>query len=135
MNGCKFPWEHLSAVGALPNLEVLKLRHNACQGNEWEPNEEQFKELKLLELEDLDLVHWRTGDEAHFPRLKHLTIKSCDQLREIPPGIGDIMTLEKIELVNCHPRIVTSAVEIREEQESFGNSDLVVSVYNMELRR
>ncbi|KAL0356053.1 UNVERIFIED_CONTAM: putative late blight resistance proteinR1B-14 [Sesamum radiatum] len=41
--GCGIPWSSMTIVGALPNLEVLKLRKNACQGTEWEPVEEIFQ--------------------------------------------------------------------------------------------
>ncbi|KAL0356054.1 UNVERIFIED_CONTAM: putative late blight resistance proteinR1A-3 [Sesamum radiatum] len=64
--GCGIPWSSMTIVGALPNLEVLKLRKNACQGNEWEPVEEQFCQLKHLLLEEVDLVRWE-ANETHFP--------------------------------------------------------------------
>ncbi|XP_011071841.1 putative late blight resistance protein homolog R1A-10 [Sesamum indicum] len=131
LSGCGLPWETMTIVGSLPNLEVLKLKKDACRGQEWEPVEEQFCRLKYLLLEELDLVQWRTN-EAHFPCLQSLIIRSCFRLREIPSAIGDITTLQMIELVDCHPSAVTSAKQIQEEQESMANEDLKVCI---ELKR
>ncbi|KAL2225520.1 UNVERIFIED_CONTAM: putative late blight resistance protein R1A-10 [Sesamum indicum] len=129
--GCGIPWSSMTIVGALPNLEVLKLRKNACQGVEWEPVEEQFCQLKHLLLEEVDLVQW-VANETHFPCLQRLVIRSCYKLKEIPSGIGEIPTLELIELVDCHHSAVTSAEKIQEEQEGLGNEELKVHI---DLRR
>ncbi|KAK4394649.1 putative late blight resistance proteinR1A-10 [Sesamum angolense] len=127
LSGCGLPWGSMTIIGSLPNLEVLKLKKDACRGQEWEPVEEQFCQLKYLLLEELDLVQWRTS-ETHFPCLQSLIIRSCFRLREIPSAIGDITTLEMIELVDCHPSAVTSAKQIQEEQESMANDDLKVCI-------
>ncbi|KAL0342835.1 UNVERIFIED_CONTAM: putative late blight resistance proteinR1B-16 [Sesamum calycinum] len=129
--GCGIPWSCMTIVGALPNLEVLKLRKNACQGIKWEPVDGQFCQLKHLLLEEVDLVVWG-ANEAHFPRLQRLIIRSCYKLKEIPSGIGEIPTLELIELVDCHHSAVTSAEQIQEEQEGMGNEELRVRI---DLRR
>ncbi|XP_020548010.1 putative late blight resistance protein homolog R1B-14 [Sesamum indicum] len=131
LSGCGLPWERMTIVGLLPCLEVLKLKKDACRGQEWETVEEQFCRLKYLLLEELDLVQWRTK-EAPFPRLQSLIIRSCFRLREIPSAIGDITTLQMIELVDCHPSAVTWAKQIQEEQESMANEDLKVCI---ELKR
>ncbi|KAL0284406.1 UNVERIFIED_CONTAM: putative late blight resistance proteinR1A-10 [Sesamum angustifolium] len=123
--GCGIPWSCMTIVGALPNLEVLKLRKNACQGIKWEPVDGQFCQLKHLLLEEVDLVVWG-AEEAHFPLLQCLIIRSCYKLKEIPSGIGAIPTLELIELVDCHHSAVTSAEQIQEEQEAMGNEELRV---------
>ncbi|KAL0440904.1 UNVERIFIED_CONTAM: putative late blight resistance proteinR1B-16 [Sesamum radiatum] len=129
--GCGIPWSSMTIVGALPNLEVLKLRKHACQGIEWEPVEEQFRQLKHLLLEEVDLVRW-AANETHFPRLQRLIIRSCYRLKEIPSDLGEIQTLEIIELVDCHHSAVTSAEQIQEEQEGMGNEQLKVCI---DLRR
>ncbi|KAH6779934.1 hypothetical protein C2S52_011171 [Perilla frutescens var. hirtella] len=127
LSGSGIPWDNMMIVGALENLEVLKLRRNACRGTEWRPIEGQFCKLKYLLLEDVDLVVWEV-DGKHFPLLEHLVIRSCHDLNEIPSGIGEIPTLQMIELVNCNPSAVVSANELLEEQESMGNDDLKLHV-------
>lgn len=59
LSGCRIPWESMRIVGALPNLEVLKLRYDACQGRIWELVEGEFCELKILLIDDSDLEEWR----------------------------------------------------------------------------
>ncbi|KAL0417026.1 UNVERIFIED_CONTAM: hypothetical protein Slati_3534500 [Sesamum latifolium] len=103
--GCGIPWSSM----------------NACHGFKWEPVDGQFCELKHLLLEEVDIVQWEAND-AHFPRLQRLIIRSCYKLKEIPSDIGDITTLEMIELVDCHP----SAKKIQDEQEDKGNEDLKI---------
>ncbi|KAG8378922.1 hypothetical protein BUALT_Bualt07G0035000 [Buddleja alternifolia] len=122
LRGCKLPWESMTIVGALPNLEVLRLRRNACEGTTWEPVEGQFCKLKFLLLQEIDLVEW-VADETHFPRLQRLVIRCCYKLEEIPPGMGEITTLEIIELADSHPSAVDSAKQIQEERENMGNLD------------
>ncbi|KAL0425285.1 UNVERIFIED_CONTAM: putative late blight resistance proteinR1B-16 [Sesamum radiatum] len=50
LSGCTIPWRHMTVIGSLPNLEVLKLRDNAFIGREWEcsNSEEGFPRLKFL---------------------------------------------------------------------------------------
>ncbi|KAG8379229.1 hypothetical protein BUALT_Bualt07G0066800 [Buddleja alternifolia] len=125
--GCAIAWECMTIVGSLPNLQVLKLKRNACRGTEWKPLEDEFSQLRYLLLEDLDLVEW-IAEDTHFPHLQRLTIRSCFKLKEIPYGFGEIPTLEMIELVNCHDSAVSSAQEIEKEQHDIGNKDLQVVV-------
>ncbi|KAK4371260.1 hypothetical protein RND71_010735 [Anisodus tanguticus] len=61
-----------------------------------------FCRLKFLLLESRDLVHWRTMD-YHLPSLTYLVPKFCYQLKEIPCDIGDIPTLQIIELHSGGP--------------------------------
>lgn len=126
LNWLKLPWKNMSIIGCLPNLEVLKLR-GAAYGEEWNTAEGGFLKLKLLLLESLDLCHWE-AESSHFPRLEILIIRYCEELEEIPFGIGDIPTLKLIELYNCGEEANSSAEQIREGQRNLGNEDLQVRV-------
>ncbi|XP_057771557.1 putative late blight resistance protein homolog R1A-10 [Salvia miltiorrhiza] len=114
-----------TALCALPNLEVLKLHKCSFKSNETEEaNEEweiaegdEFSSLHFLQLNHTLLVRWR-ADETNFPRLRHLFIRSCWKLEEIPAGIGEIPTLQLIHLDNCSDSAVASAKQIQEEQQS-----------------
>ncbi|KAL3812761.1 hypothetical protein ACJIZ3_014029 [Penstemon smallii] len=125
LSGCTLPWDFLTFVGLLPNLEVLKLKDDAFVGSVWETNEEEFLRLKYLLIASSSLEHWKT-EETHFPRLRHLSLKSCSELKEIPSEIGNIPTLEIIELFECSASVVDSAHQIKEEQQSYGNDDFRV---------
>ncbi|KAL0421808.1 UNVERIFIED_CONTAM: putative late blight resistance proteinR1A-4 [Sesamum latifolium] len=125
LSGLRLPWRNLKIIGALPNLEVLKLRRNACQGPEWRPIEGEFCQLKFLLLEGLDVVQWR-ADYTHFPRLQNLIIRSCYRLKQIPSCFGDIYTLELIELVDCRITALISAKQIQREQKCLENYELEV---------
>lgn len=110
------PWESMSTIAVLPNLEVLKLKNYAFQGPEWEPSEEGFRHLKLLLIENTDLVHWKASSD-HFPLLQHLVLRSCKLLEEIPFEVGEIPTLQLIELHYCSESAEISAKEIQEQIE------------------
>ncbi|KAK4402391.1 putative late blight resistance proteinR1A-10 [Sesamum angolense] len=133
LRGLNLPWCNMTIIGTLPNLEVLKLLGSAFRGPEWGSIEGEFCQLKLLVLECLDIVQWR-ADDTHFPSLQNLIIRSCDQLEEIPSCIGDISTLQLIELVDCHPSAMTSAKQIQEDQQSLENNDLEVRLIRTEIR-
>ncbi|XP_073036688.1 putative late blight resistance protein homolog R1A-10 [Primulina eburnea] len=132
LGGVRIPWQELAIIGSLPNLEVLKLKDNACVGTEWEPNEDEFCQLKVLVLEGLELKHW-IAESDHFPSLQRLIIRWCYCLVEIPSGFGESMTLTTIGLDECDDSVWDSAHEIREIQLSYGNDDFqVINVYSAE---
>ncbi|KAL0341440.1 UNVERIFIED_CONTAM: putative late blight resistance proteinR1A-10 [Sesamum calycinum] len=126
---CRIPWKDMPVIGSLPNLEVLKLYHEAFQGPEWNPDEGQFLRLKVLCIHLTDLERWGAED-IHFPKLESLVLKTMFYLEEIPPGIGDIPTLRSIHLSDCTDSVVNSAKQIQKEQQSNGN-ELEVSVGNV----
>lgn len=64
-----------------------------------------------------------------FPNLQHLKLDECKQLEEIPIVIGDIYTLEMIEIRNCHQAVVQIARKIKKDQMNKGNGLLKVSIF------
>ncbi|XP_016541421.2 putative late blight resistance protein homolog R1B-16 [Capsicum annuum] len=121
------PWESMSSLCRLPNLEVLKLKNYAFTGPKWEHVEEGFVSLKLLLIEVSDLEEWSASND-HFPCLEHLVLKSCLRLNSIPHDMGDIPTLQIIEVENSSQSAAFSAKEIQEEQQSFCNDTLEVRI-------
>ncbi|KAG6406021.1 hypothetical protein SASPL_133617 [Salvia splendens] len=120
LSGLKLPWRHMKIVDSLPNLQVLKLREFACNGAEWETSEGGFCELRFLLISQSNLKVWVT-ESSHFPRLNCLVLLRCPNLSEIPQEIGEIATLQLIEMDNWNKHLVESAKQIQDEQESCGN--------------
>lgn len=108
------PWENMTPVTMLPELEVLKLKNHAFVGLEWEPSAEGFRCLKHLLIENHNLEHLEAS-RVHFPRLEHLALRSCRSLEEISFGIAEIPTLQLIELHYCGESAENSAKEIQEQ--------------------
>ncbi|KAL8466257.1 hypothetical protein ACS0TY_035389 [Phlomoides rotata] len=133
LSGNPLHWEDITTkIGPLPHLQVLKLEQNAAAGADWVTDEGKFRSLKFLLIHSCDdFVNWMT-DNTHFPRLEHLRLRFVDKLKEIPWGIGEIPTLESIELFGCSSSAVMSAKRILEEQEELGNEGLRL-VINSEL--
>ncbi|CAN4098485.1 unnamed protein product [Withania somnifera] len=124
-----FPWEDMANIVMLPNLEVLKIKHNGFVGDVWRLNDEEiFNQLKFLLISWTGLKHWVAGS-VNFPKMQHLFLKRCTNLEEIPQDFGEICTLESIEL-NDSISAAKSVKEIQEEQESMGNGCLSVLIYN-----
>ncbi|KAG8362589.1 hypothetical protein BUALT_BualtUnG0060200 [Buddleja alternifolia] len=112
-------FKDMTYVGSLPNLEVLEI-DDAFKGPEWNPIEGEFLRLKVLLIYYTDLACWR-AENSHFPILESLELNGVNSLEEIPPGIGEIVTLRSIHLDNCRECIVNSAKQILDEQQCIGN--------------
>ncbi|KZV46664.1 hypothetical protein F511_10829 [Dorcoceras hygrometricum] len=127
----EIPWEKMSMVGSLPNLEVLKLMKHSFVGEEWEPTEGEFLVLKYLEIESTDLREWRVESD-HFPCLERLIIRWCYKLKEVPSSVGDIPTLQSLTIRSCNAEAEDSVRNIEIEQRSLGNDVLQVQIYPSE---
>ncbi|XP_073121158.1 putative late blight resistance protein homolog R1A-3 [Henckelia pumila] len=127
ISGCSLPWEDMSIVGSLPNLELLRLWSDPRKRLTWCPIQGQFVRLKVLQIADIDLVHWR-ADNTHFPVLQHLILRHLN-LEEFPQDFGEHPTLGKIEVFYCSDSTKAWAEQIGEEQESFGNDGFRVEVH------
>ncbi|PHT37375.1 hypothetical protein CQW23_25075 [Capsicum baccatum] len=123
-----FPWEDISTLVKLPNLEELKLKDRAAIGYVWRLHDDDiFESLKLLFRKVL-LTNWVASSD-NFPSLKHLVLKKCDNLKEIPIDFGEICSLESIELHYCSTSAGDSARKIEQEQEDMGNNCLKVYIH------
>ncbi|KAL8487016.1 hypothetical protein ACS0TY_023640 [Phlomoides rotata] len=123
--GGQLPWKDMSIVGSLPNLQVLKLKNYACYGDAWETRDEEFPQLEFLLIEQSYLENWIT-ENLPLPRLKCLMLHDCPNLREIPECIGEIPTLQVIEVYIENESLVNSATQIQEDQLNYGNDALQV---------
>ncbi|KAK6141371.1 hypothetical protein DH2020_024888 [Rehmannia glutinosa] len=125
LSGFGYPWEEMSTISSLRNLEVLKLRCYAFRGPKWEVEDYGFRRLGFLLIEDTDLVHWAVGDDS-FRLLKCLSLKHCYKLEEIPQEFGESLT--RIEVVDCSLSAVTWAKQIKEHrmESVYGFGDVFV---------
>lgn len=122
----RLPWNDMMVVGSLPDLRVLKIKGRSCVGSTWETTQGQFPQLEFLLIEASDFENWIT-ESSHFPRLKRLLLDSCWCLNGIPSDIGEISTLELIEIKGeVKKSLVKSGEEIQNEQEDIGNNTLQV---------
>ncbi|XP_051136274.1 putative late blight resistance protein homolog R1B-14 [Andrographis paniculata] len=128
---CRMAWEDMSIVGSLPSLESLEINGD-LHGSEWLPIQGEFLRLKELVIEDNDLVYWG-AEAAHFPILQSLRLAGLSLLEEIPSGIGDILTLQSIQLDRCSESVFDSAKEIWEEQHEVGNEIRISVIDNLEV--
>ncbi|KAL0318445.1 UNVERIFIED_CONTAM: hypothetical protein Sangu_2000700 [Sesamum angustifolium] len=111
----------------LPNLKWFELQRDAFKGPEWDQIEGEFPRLKVLIIGECELKWWR-AENNHLANLKTLVLRFMHQLQEIPSVVGNIPTLDSINLVHCNSSLVNSAIQILEEQQSFGNDNLQVYV-------
>ncbi|KAJ9551666.1 hypothetical protein OSB04_015711 [Centaurea solstitialis] len=131
---CLLPWEYMSIIQLLPNLEVLKVCDSLREtgSHDWDACEQQFRQLKLLKLEWLDIEYWFASSTS-FPCLKQLLVSDCMELAEIPLEIGEIATLEHIEINDCSNSVVESVKRIQQEQQDEGNDELKITVNRKEV--
>lgn len=133
LSECTIPSKFMETLCSLPTLEVLKIRNCGFEAQpedeqEWEATEEEeFRSLQFLLLENLKLVRW-LADETNFPKLRNLVIRDCFALEEIPSGIGEIPTLEMIQVHGSSASAVASARRIQEKQRDDWNYGLEVRI-------
>ncbi|GFY89236.1 hypothetical protein Acr_06g0011760 [Actinidia rufa] len=119
-------WTEMSTLGkSLPNLEVLKLMQVACVGKCWKTSDGDFPQLKFLKLVAIPIEEWEVSSNP-FPRLQRLVLIRCCGLQSIPSEIGEVPTLQMIEVRDCNTCIANSAHKIKEEQLNIGNKWLQI---------
>ncbi|CAI9105452.1 OLC1v1004379C2 [Oldenlandia corymbosa var. corymbosa] len=126
-------WKYMSTLGELDNLEVLKLKEHAFQGQVWKTGRGGFLRLKHLHIGRTDLVSWEASRD-YFPELRSLELNCCDKLQAIPHGLADIPCLQSVILHCTNPLVASSARRLqvlRLEQANRGNrsNKFKLSVY------
>ncbi|KAL0409039.1 UNVERIFIED_CONTAM: putative late blight resistance proteinR1A-10 [Sesamum radiatum] len=127
-------WDHMSTLGMLPNLEVLKLKDYAFKGSRWEPLDGGFRLLRVLKIGRTDLIWWDASGH-HFPRLQHVVFRHCSSLEAIPPGLAEVSALQNMELHWPKPTAAHSARLIQRQklqmQQELGllNTAFKLSIY------
>ncbi|KAL2489996.1 putative disease resistance RPP13-like protein 3 [Forsythia ovata] len=132
LSGGHLEWKEISKLGKLPRLEILKLRRNCFSGHKWKTGDGEFCQLKFLKLSWMDLKQWIITSTRHFPNLERLVVDRCKYLEEIPAVIGDVPTLETIEVYWSSRSAVDSAKRIQEDQKTKGNDGLRVISYSLD---
>nr|GMD57370.1 putative late blight resistance protein homolog R1A-4 isoform X1 [Ipomoea batatas] len=115
LSGTNISERDLNVIAMLPRLKVLKLE-NAFHGTEWNVVAEGgFPELIFLLLEAKELKQWVVSCWGHFPKLRHLVLRSCNCLEQMPKDFrGE--ELESIELKGCHSSLVASAKQLQQKR-------------------
>ncbi|KAL6539804.1 hypothetical protein OROHE_011575 [Orobanche hederae] len=122
-------WEDvIEKIGSLPLLEKFKLVRGSFRGHEWGTTEGQFCSLKFLLISKCRGLEYWTTESTHFPRLERLVLDGLTELKEIPSDIGEITTLQSIEVIRCSESAAISAGEILVEQRELENASLQVKV-------
>ncbi|XP_073286342.1 putative late blight resistance protein homolog R1B-23 [Primulina huaijiensis] len=126
--GVLFPWENMTIIGSLHNLQVLKMTGIAVnEVSKWVMMEGQFLQLKYFRSSLDSLLKWEMEKE-HFPCLESLILERAELINEIPSGIGEIDTLRYIELQYCKKSLVISAKQMQKHQHENGNDAFRVRV-------
>ncbi|KAH6763416.1 hypothetical protein C2S52_020849 [Perilla frutescens var. hirtella] len=117
-------WKHMSILGSLENLEVLKLKDKAFMGETWEATDGGFRHLEVLLIGRTNLVNW-VASHHHFPKLKRLELRNCEKLREVPIGLADIPNFQLLVLHRLTNNAAVSARRVKrrlEEGQQSGNA-------------
>ncbi|XP_057488151.1 putative late blight resistance protein homolog R1B-16 isoform X2 [Actinidia eriantha] len=97
-------WNEMSTLGkSLPNLEVLKLLWSGRIEKCWKISDGDFPQLKFLKLVTIPIEEWQVSSNP-FPMLQRLALVTCHGLQSIPSEIGEVSTLQMIEIVESGNR-------------------------------
>lgn len=77
----------------------------------------------------MDLQEW-ISSSSHFPSLEKLVLNGCLELKEIPSEIGEIPTLQTIQVYQSSGSTMESARQIQETNIDMGNYDLKVFIFH-----
>ncbi|CAL5427990.1 unnamed protein product [Camellia sinensis] len=124
-------WSHMSKLGILPKLEVLKLKDNAFKGEWWKLLDGGFRLLRVLQIGKTDLVCWEASAH-HFPRLQRLILKHCESLEAVLSRLREVSTLQSIELYHATSTAVASVKQIQQKQ-GLAINRLKLVIYPLEL--
>ncbi|XP_042012947.1 uncharacterized protein LOC121761356 [Salvia splendens] len=115
LSGLGCPWEHMNVIGSmLPNLTYLSLEGYAFRSPEWNIEAGSFLKLETVKIEDTDLVRL-IAQHGSLPRLNLLSIRHCYKLQQFDWTRDPSMVTTTIELVECHPLAVDSAMQLKPE--------------------
>ncbi|KAG5577977.1 hypothetical protein H5410_058111 [Solanum commersonii] len=112
----------LSAIMALPQLEILAIKYSYFVEDKWDASEDMYQSLKTLTLQEVDLSEWE-ADKETFPKLEELILERCYMLTEIPSVFGDIDTLKSIQVVKSKREVGDSAMEIKKDVAAYTGED------------
>ncbi|PHU02142.1 hypothetical protein BC332_27393 [Capsicum chinense] len=124
----RLPWNQLSTIAELPNLEILTLLVRTFEGDKWEVKDSELCELKYLELDDLNISQWSVSDDA-FPKLERLVLTKCKLLERIASHFDDAVCLQSIEVNWCSWDVAKSCQEIlRTQPDDMANDAFTVMI-------
>lgn len=128
-------WSHMSTLGKLKCLEVLKLKDSAFKGKHWETEDGGFRCLKVLFIGATDLKVWK-AKSSNFPELKSLFLKHCRNLEAIPSDLANVKSLQAIDLEHTSQTVVASAknmqllqLRVLRQRRDIETSELKVKIY------
>ncbi|WMV23003.1 hypothetical protein MTR67_016388 [Solanum verrucosum] len=104
----------LSAIAALPQLEIMEFVSCNFVEDKWDASEHIYQRLKTLSMRVVNHSEWEVDAET-FPKLEELILEHCYKLREIPCAFMDIHTLKSIHLINIRRELGDSAIEIKKQ--------------------
>ncbi|XP_019198242.1 PREDICTED: putative late blight resistance protein homolog R1A-4 isoform X2 [Ipomoea nil] len=126
LRGLNLSERHLTLIGKLPQLKMLKLE-NSFHGKVWVVSEGGFCQLGFLHLEAKNLVQLKANKNS-FPCLQHLGLKFCYCLEEIPQSFAHIFKLRSIELKQCSPSVVAAAKQILERLDRIRRREFEIKI-------
>ncbi|XP_027100471.1 putative late blight resistance protein homolog R1A-4 [Coffea arabica] len=120
---------HISKIGSLSNLEVLKLRSIVFKHTNWRLIKGKFRQLKCLKLESVNIVKWKANSER-LPSLQHLVLRRCENLKKVPVDFVKIETLQIIEVQGCRESVEISLRRLKEEELHQYGTDILKVLIN-----
>ncbi|MED6170564.1 hypothetical protein PIB30_032243 [Stylosanthes scabra] len=117
----KMDCSSMKALGQLPNLQVLKLL-NGTLSDPLDCATVEFPKLQFLQMCLVEVQSW-TLEKGAMPRLGHLNIVDCYELRELPEQLWSLTTLSEVRVIDPSNELATSLKHAKVND----NCDLTIS--------
>ncbi|KAH6794743.1 hypothetical protein C2S52_005220 [Perilla frutescens var. hirtella] len=124
-------WSHMSILGSLEKLEVLKLKDYAFVGEKWEVTDRGFRSLEVLHIGCTNLVNWKASSH-HFPKLRWLELRNCEELCEVPIELADIPSLQILGLYRT-TTAAASAVKVEEVKRNLAQQSSGANAFELSI--
>ncbi|KAK0599540.1 hypothetical protein LWI29_006163 [Acer saccharum] len=96
----------------LPNLEVLKLKHNSYTGRTLACHSGGFAQLRVLHLKSLLWLEEWIMESGAMKKLECLLINPCAYLKRLPEELWHIKTFKQMELWSPRPELKPKLREV-----------------------
>ncbi|KAG7588264.1 NB-ARC [Arabidopsis suecica] len=116
LHHCRLVEDPMPILEKMLHLNVVTLWHNAFVGRRMVCSNGGFPRLQKLILKELSQLEEWIVEEGSMPLLRTLTIRHCENLKELPDGLRFITSLKELSIYTSKSEFL---VKLKEGEEDY----------------